>query len=57
MTGVLGASVVRLCDRLAPGEDPDAIARDTLEATLTGLRAGSPVTSQYAGCPDPGDLQ
>jgi hypothetical protein len=27
-----------------PGDDPDALARDTLEATLTGLRHGSPVT-------------
>ena len=57
MTGILGASVVRLCDRLSPGEDGDAIARDILEATLTGLRAGSPVTSQFAGCPATGHLQ
>ena len=27
-----------------PGEDSDALARDTLEATLTGLRAGIPQT-------------
>jgi AcrR family transcriptional regulator len=57
MTGILGASVARLCDRLSPGEDADAIARDILEATLTGPRAGSPVTSQFAGCPVPGNLQ
>ena len=31
---------MRLCDRLAPGEDADALARDTLEAALTGLRTG-----------------
>ena len=31
-------------DRLAPGEDGDAIAHDALEAVLTGLRAGSPMT-------------
>ena len=31
---------MRLCDRLAPGEDADALARDTLDAALTGLRAG-----------------
>jgi AcrR family transcriptional regulator len=35
-----GAAVLRLCDRLAPGEDADALARDTLEAALAGLRAG-----------------
>ena len=38
LTAVVGAAVVRLCDRLSPGEDADALARDTLEATLTGLR-------------------
>ncbi len=57
MTGILGASVIGLCDRLSPGEDADAIARDILEATLTGLRAGSPVTSQFTGCPVTGNLQ
>ena len=30
--------------RLAPGEDADALARDTLEAALTGLRTGFPTT-------------
>jgi AcrR family transcriptional regulator len=57
LTAVHGAAVMRLCDRLAPGEDGDAIARDALEAVLTGLRAGSPVTSPSAGCLDPGNLQ
>jgi len=52
LTAVHGASVMRLCDRLAPGEDGDAIARDALEAVLTGLRAGSPVTSPSVGCLD-----
>jgi AcrR family transcriptional regulator len=52
LTAVHGASVMRLCDRLAPGEDADAIARDALEAVLTGLRAGSPVTSPSVGCLD-----
>jgi AcrR family transcriptional regulator len=37
---VVGAAALQLCRRLAPGEDPDALARDTLEATLTGLRTG-----------------
>ena len=46
LTAVHGAAVMRLCDRLAPGEDADALARDTLEATLAGLRANSPVTLQ-----------
>ena len=42
---------MRLCDRLAPGEDADALARDTLEAALTGLRAGHPrYVSSYSNC-------
>lgn len=40
MAAVHGVAVMRLCERLAPGEDADALARDTLEAALTGLRAG-----------------
>ena len=36
-----GRAAVR---RLAPGEDSDALARDTLEAALTGLRTGFPTT-------------
>jgi len=41
---LMGPSVLALCDRLAPGEDRDQLARDVLEATLAGLRAGSRVT-------------
>lgn len=37
---VQGAALGRLCDRMAPGDDGDALAHDTLEAALTGLRAG-----------------
>lgn len=40
MAAVQGVSTMRLCDRLAPGEDADALAYATLEAALTGLRAG-----------------
>ena len=40
MAAVHGVAVMRLCERLSPGEDADALARDTLEAALTGLRAG-----------------
>ena len=35
-----GVAVIRLCERIHPGEDVDALARDTLEATITGFRAG-----------------
>jgi AcrR family transcriptional regulator len=50
---VIGASVMQLCNRLAPGEDADALARDTLEATLTGLRAGFPLSFHPRTCGDP----
>ena len=40
LTSIHGAAVGRLCQRSAPEEDSDALARDTLEATLTGLRTG-----------------
>jgi AcrR family transcriptional regulator len=50
MTAILGAAVMRLCDRLAPGEDADALARDTLEAALTGLRTGFPLTFHPESC-------
>jgi AcrR family transcriptional regulator len=49
-TAVIGAAVVRLCNRTAPGEDADALARDTLEAVLTGLRHGSPVSFHPSVC-------
>jgi AcrR family transcriptional regulator len=41
---VVGPAVMRLCSRLGPGEDADALARDTLEAALQGLRAGFPLS-------------
>ena len=44
LTAIFGAAVGRLCHRGMPGEDPDALARDTLEAALTGLRSGSAIT-------------
>jgi AcrR family transcriptional regulator len=50
IASVQGASVMRLCERVAAGVDPDALARDTLEAALTGLRAGFPATFQPGPC-------
>ena len=41
LTAAHGAAALRLCDRLAPGEDGDALARASIEATLLGLRAGA----------------
>ena len=39
-----GPAVIGCGCRLAPGEDPDALARDILELALAGLRAGSKTT-------------
>ncbi len=44
LTAVHGAAAMRLCDRMEQGEDADALARDTLEAALQGLRHGAPNT-------------
>ena len=49
-TAVYGASVFRLSNRLAPGEDADALAHDVLDATLAGLQAG--VRLQFEACCD-----
>jgi AcrR family transcriptional regulator len=51
-TAIHGAAVTRLCDRVLPGEDADALARDTLEAALTGLRTGFPRTFHPVACPE-----
>jgi AcrR family transcriptional regulator len=52
LNATMGAAVARLCDRLAQGEDADALARDTLEAALAGLRVGFPVKSGMDGYPE-----
>lgn len=44
MTVMFGAAIGRLCQRAVQGDDLDALARDTLEAALTGLRTGFPTT-------------
>ena len=36
---VHGPATIQLCNRLGPGEEPDALARDTLETAIAGLRA------------------
>ena len=52
MVGVLGVAVLRLSDRLAPGEDADLLAADVINVALAGLRTN--VTLQSSGkieCP------
>jgi AcrR family transcriptional regulator len=54
MTAIFGAAIGQLCQRVEPGEDTDALARDTLEAALAGLRGGSPITFVPTHVPSPG---
>jgi len=41
LAAIHGVATMRLCDRLAPGEDADALARATLDAVIIGLQAGA----------------
>jgi AcrR family transcriptional regulator len=52
MVGVLGVAVLRLSDRLGPGEDADLLAADVLNLTLAGLQSGVQLQSSgLADCP------
>ena len=49
---LLGVAVLRLSERLAPGENSDLLAADVLNLTLAGLSAGIPLQSpQPVDCP------
>ena len=43
--GLLGVAVLRLSDRLAPGESADDLAADVLNVMLAGLASGTPLRS------------
>jgi AcrR family transcriptional regulator len=48
-SALIGVAVLRMSDRLAPGEDADALARDVLDVTLAGLKT-APSLSSTAAC-------
>ena len=50
MATIHGVATLTLCERLSPSDNADALARDTLEAALTGLRAGIPHTYRSRPC-------
>ena len=50
MVGVLGVAVLRLSDRLGPGENPDLLAADVINVALAGLATN--VTLQSSGMVD-----
>ena len=50
--GVVGVAVLRLSDRLAPGENADRLAEDMLNLTFAGLQSGIALQSTgVADCP------
>jgi AcrR family transcriptional regulator len=50
--GVVGVAVLRLSDRLAPGENADQLADDMLNLTIAGLQSGIALQSSSASnCP------
>jgi AcrR family transcriptional regulator len=48
---VLGAATIGLSQRLAPGEDPDALAHDVLESVLAGFTTSVGTTFVASDCP------
>jgi AcrR family transcriptional regulator len=48
LTSLHGAATMKICDRLAEGENADALARITLETALTGLRNGAGITTELS---------
>lgn len=50
-TGVLGVAVMRMSDRLAPGENADNLALDVIDAVIAGLQSGVPLRSHFVPCP------
>jgi hypothetical protein len=53
--GLVGVAVMSASDRLAPGENPDALASDVLDVTLAGLRAGVTLQSPHVDMKCPAD--
>ncbi len=50
--GVLGVAVMRLSERLVPGENADELASDVLNVTLAGLQSGLALRSTgMTACP------
>lgn len=48
--GILGVAVMRLSERLGPGENADDLAKDVLDITIAGLQTGVPLRSLSGLC-------
>src|SRR5215470_5057459 len=50
--GLLGAAMMRLSNRLGPGEDADTLARDVLTVLFRGLQSGTALESTFVDIKD-----
>ena len=48
--GLLGAAMMRLSDRLGPGENAESLARDVLTVMIRGLQSGAALESTFVEC-------
>jgi AcrR family transcriptional regulator len=53
LAAIHGVASMRLCDRMAAGEDADALARATLTTVIAGLKAGAARDCLLPECPEP----
>jgi len=57
LTSLHGAATLKLCDRLAEGENADTLARITLDTAFLGLRAGAGITKELSFVSTPTDSE
>lgn len=50
-TGLLGLAVMRISDRLGPGDNSDDLAQDLIDITIAGLQSGVPLRSLAPSLP------
>lgn len=53
LAAIHGVASMRLCDRMAHGEDADALARATLSTVICGLKSGAARDITLPECSDP----
>ena len=53
LAAIHGVASQRLCDRLPPGQDPDALAHATLDTVIAGLKAGAARNFVLPTCLEP----
>jgi AcrR family transcriptional regulator len=53
LAAIHGVASMRLCDRMARGEDADALARATLTTVISGLKSGAARDLKLSECSEP----